>query len=309
MQFKKLTLYTRYDFHTPDITKRSILYCLEPIGVGTPKCESLISYLIRLAENHCVTPDKLIKHKIYPIFWGHDDLCTYYKGIIGRTFINHSHIKSLNFSGWYTSKLVESLELLTLREDLTFLTMMHWHELINHIYLFRYYKAWCPLCYDYWRQNKLPIYEPLLWCFEPVIMCEHHHYPLATQCPHCNQQLAMITATSRQGYCNHCGQWLVDKEKLSLSSLSAFETALQVDLIKIWSSLIAFTPEAYNDTKKAFYKQIIAYFQLKELADIELSNRQISPKRIYKSMTYTGRTVQDFWKALSPTAFNTALIY
>ena len=309
MQFEKLTLYTRYDLDTPDITQRSILYCLEPIGVGTPKCESLISYLIRLAETHCVIPEKLLKYQIYPLFWGHDDVSTHSQGIIRRIFKSHHNIKTLNLSGWYTSKLVESLELLTLHKDLTCLTMMHWQELINHVHFFRYYKAWCPLCYDYWRSYNLPIYEPLLWCFEPVIICEHHHSPLVTQCPHCNHQSVMITATSRHGYCNHCGQWLVDKEKLSLSSLSAVETALQLDLIKILGSLIAFTPEALKSAKKTFYKQVIAYFQLQELATIELSNRQISSKPIYKSMTHTGRTVQDFWRALSPMALNHAFIY
>ncbi|MUG98905.1 hypothetical protein F7734_44080 [Scytonema sp. UIC 10036] len=309
MQFEKLTLYSGYDFQTPVVEKRSTLYSLEPIGIGTSKCESLISYLIRLAETHCVTPDKLIKHNIHPLFWGHEDFCTYYKGIIGRTFIHYSHIKLLNFSGWYTSKLVECLQSLTLREDLVFLTMMHWHELIHHLYLSRYYKAWCPLCYDYWRQNKLPIYEPLLWSFEPVIMCEHHHSPLVTQCPHCNQKLPMLTATTRHGYCNHCGKWLGNQEKLSLQSLSTSEIALQLDLIKVFGSLIAFTPEAFNNTRKTFYRQIITYFQLKEFESIELSNPQISPKRIHQSMTYEGFTVQDFWKTFSPIASNRTTIY
>jgi hypothetical protein len=70
MQFDKLTFYRSYDLHTPELPERSVLYFLEPINVGAIECESLISYLIRLAEVHCVTPDKLIKHKIYPFFWG-----------------------------------------------------------------------------------------------------------------------------------------------------------------------------------------------------------------------------------------------
>lgn len=50
MQFENLTLYPNYDLYTPDIIERSTLYFLEPINVGTIECESLISYLIRLAE-------------------------------------------------------------------------------------------------------------------------------------------------------------------------------------------------------------------------------------------------------------------
>jgi len=106
MLSEKLIRYPPYNLHTTEIHKCSTLYCLEPIGIGTPSCESLTSYLIRLADVHCVSLDKLIKHKIYPIFWSHNDLCTYSKGIVGRTFTHHSHLKSLNFSGWYASKLV-----------------------------------------------------------------------------------------------------------------------------------------------------------------------------------------------------------
>lgn len=304
MQFDNLTLYPHYDLHIPTIARRSILYYLEPIGVGTIDCESLTSYLIRLAEVHCVTLEKLIKHKIYPTFWGHDDLRTSDKGILGRTFKNHSYIKLLNFSGWYTSKLIESLEFLTERTDLTSLTMMHWHELITHVYLVRGIRAWCPLCYNYWRQKQLPIYEPLLWSFEPVTICFHHHYPLITQCPNCNQRLSILSANSRLGYCNHCGEWLgnLEKSKLLSHTLYHSEITLQSELINIIGSLIPLSISVSNDAKKRFYRQIITYFQLKELEIAELSNHQISQKRVHKAMTYTGSTAQDFWRLLSGTA-------
>ncbi|GAA6614407.1 TniQ family protein [Scytonema sp. NUACC26] len=304
MQFDKLTLYPCYDLHTPAITERSVLYFLEPINMGTLECESLISYLIRLAEAHCVTPDKLIKHKIYPFFWGHDDLSTSDKGIIGRTFTNRSYIKLLNFSGWYTSKLVESLEHLTLRRDLTCLTMMHWHELITCVYLLRDCKAWCPSCYSYWHQNKLPIYEPLLWSFEPVAVCSHHHYPLITQCPYCNHRLPIIAPNSRLGYCSHCGEWLGNLEKYYKKSHDLYhsELALQSELIKILGLLIALNTQASQNESIRFYRQIITYFQLKELENIELSNSQISQKRIHKSMSSIKHTIEDFWKLSSRVA-------
>lgn len=308
MQFDKLTLYRSYDLHTPDIPERSVLYFLEPINVGAIECESLISYLIRLAEVHCVTPDKLIKHKIYPFFWGHDDLSGSCKGIVGRTFTSRSHIKLLNFSGWYTSKLVESLEILTLRSDLTCLTMMYWHELITYVYLLRDCKAWCPLCYSSWHQNKLPIYEPLLWSFEPVAVCPQHHYPLITQCPHCNHKLPIIAPNSRTGYCNHCGEWLGNLEKYHIKSDGLYhsEIALQSELIKILGSLIAFNTKVFESETTRFYRQIIAYFQLKELSSLELSNHQISQKRIHKCMSHIEHTIADFWKLSSRVALENA---
>jgi hypothetical protein len=34
-------LYDRWDLEMPDIPKRSLLYCLKPVGIGTPQVESL----------------------------------------------------------------------------------------------------------------------------------------------------------------------------------------------------------------------------------------------------------------------------
>jgi TniQ len=308
MQSNNFTFYSNYDLHTPVITERSVLYFLEPINVGTIGCENLISYLVRLAEVHCVTLDKLIKHKIYPFFWGHDDSSTYFRGIIGRTFTNRSHIKLLNFSGWYTSKLVECLENLTLRIDLTCLTMMYWHELTTYVYLPRDSKAWCPLCYSHWYQNQLPIYEPLLWCFEPVAICFQHHYPLITQCPNCNRKLPIIAPNSRNGYCNHCGEWLgnLDKYHTKLHNLYHSEIEIQSELIKILGSLIAFNSKVSKSENIRFYKQIITYFQLKELESVELENHQTSLPRIHKSMNVVEHTIEDFWKLTSSAALGNA---
>ncbi len=52
---------------SPNITQVSRLYSLNPIGVGTPYTESISSYLTRLAQEHCVTPKKLIMGEIAPL--------------------------------------------------------------------------------------------------------------------------------------------------------------------------------------------------------------------------------------------------
>ena len=55
-----------WDLTRPAIPRRSRLYNLDPIGVGTPDTESLISYISRLAIAHSVTPRTLIIGEIYP---------------------------------------------------------------------------------------------------------------------------------------------------------------------------------------------------------------------------------------------------
>src|ERR1017187_8404506 len=44
----------------PSIPKRSRLYSLEPMNVGTAEVESLTGYVARLAEAHCVTVSDLV---------------------------------------------------------------------------------------------------------------------------------------------------------------------------------------------------------------------------------------------------------
>jgi hypothetical protein len=44
----------------PPIPKRSRLYSLEPMNIGTAEVESLTGYLARVAEAHCVTVSDLV---------------------------------------------------------------------------------------------------------------------------------------------------------------------------------------------------------------------------------------------------------
>src|SRR6516165_10413079 len=49
-----------WDLAIPPVPARSRLYCLAPMGIGTPEVESLTGYIARLAEAHCVTVADLI---------------------------------------------------------------------------------------------------------------------------------------------------------------------------------------------------------------------------------------------------------
>ncbi|MDJ0743710.1 MAG: TniQ family protein [Xenococcaceae cyanobacterium MO_167.B27] len=69
--FKELEIYDRLILNnSTTIPQRSGLFFLKPIGVGTPYTESISSYLIRLAQEHCVTPKKLIMAEIAPLIMG-----------------------------------------------------------------------------------------------------------------------------------------------------------------------------------------------------------------------------------------------
>jgi DNA-binding XRE family transcriptional regulator len=104
---------------------------------------------------------------------------------------------------------VDALESLTLRNDLRFLTLLTWAEVLSTVGLMRKGKAWCPACFEKWRMTEQPIYDPLLWTLQVVKICPYHRRYLQLKCPHCHQDDAPpLTWRSRPGYCPKCEQWL-----------------------------------------------------------------------------------------------------
>lgn len=49
-----------WSLDTPNIPQRSILFNLEPLGLGTANVESLTSYIMRLSNEHCLYPSDLM---------------------------------------------------------------------------------------------------------------------------------------------------------------------------------------------------------------------------------------------------------
>jgi hypothetical protein len=58
--------YEEWKLELAPVSPRSVLYGLEPIGIGTPQVECLTSYIARLAEAHCVFPGILMRKLIAP---------------------------------------------------------------------------------------------------------------------------------------------------------------------------------------------------------------------------------------------------
>jgi len=61
------------------------------------------------------------------------------------------------------SHWVAVMQSLTMCDSLRFLTMLTWSEVIAVNKVVRRRKAWCPTCYDEWRQAHQVLYDPLLW--------------------------------------------------------------------------------------------------------------------------------------------------
>ncbi len=191
-----------------ELPLRSRLFHIEPVGIGTPYTESLSSYLNRLAQEHCLTSQKLIMGQIAPLILTSEDKSELLQKSVSHLLGNSNAKPAINGMREMTDQLVTVLEHLTMRPNLRFLTLLSWKGMISERGLFRNYRAWCPCCFEACKQEKRTIYEPLLWSFKDVEVCLRHEQRLIDQCPHCNSRLPVFARISPPGFCSRCYGWL-----------------------------------------------------------------------------------------------------
>ena len=201
-------VYPEWQLARPAIPSRSRLYCLEPIGIGTPETESLTSYVSRLAEAHSVRVRELMVHELLP-FIGRSHLADDRNANLLMAFWRNE-TRALNGTRTLARNLVQGLEVLTGRRDLRFLTMLTWTEVLPRLHLQKRTRAWCPACFEEWRQAERAVYDPLVWTLAPVTVCPHHRQHLFTVCPFadCRRPSPWLSSRSRPGCCARCGRWL-----------------------------------------------------------------------------------------------------
>jgi transcriptional regulator with XRE-family HTH domain len=236
-----LNTYESLDLKRPIIPPRSTLYQLEPIGIGTPLVESLTGYIARLSQSHSLLPGVLISRKI-PSFIQKVFLAK--SAEMGlRALFNRA--RALNGIGSMARDFVQAFELLTLRNDLHFLTLLTWAEILPIQGLFRTHRAWCSACYNEWYLSEQVVYEPLVWTINAVTLCPQHYQPLHLCCHHCDQQLPLLAWRSRPGYCSNCEGWLGITPPVSICNsdpLSQNELTWQAWVVESIGELVAATP-------------------------------------------------------------------
>jgi len=187
---------------------RSLLYALEPIGIGAAFVESLSSYVARLAEAHLVSVGDIVGLVLSDV--------PNLKGAVlspaakaSRRGGHGFRVCSYTVNGVTARALtwVQALEAATGRHGLQYLTVFPFrHALPDH--LFHRHRAWCSLCYEDWRLNSQTVYEPLLWAIKTTSHCLVHRQLLRHDCPHCGWLLNPLGVFARPGYCERCDGWL-----------------------------------------------------------------------------------------------------
>ena len=201
----ELVVYEMWDLQRPVVPPRSWLYALEPVGLGSPWVESLSGYVARLAESHSVSVRALVFHEVAPLL-GRPRLTKTVNNGLSTFWVREA--QALNGTRTLAQDWVRILESLTLRNDLRWLTLLPWTDVLSNRGLLRSTRAWCPECYTTWQTEERTVYEPLLWALQVVDICPQHRRRLCLQCPICQQPLPLLNSRTRPGYCSKCGSWL-----------------------------------------------------------------------------------------------------
>jgi len=207
MAAESLVVYDGWDVAPVALPPRSRLFHLAPIGIGTPNVESLTGYVARLAEAHSVRPRHLVAVEILPLLGRPYLAATPFPSLLEAFWRNDSH--ACNGMRRLARDLVGALKTLTGRDDLRFLTLLPWAEVLALRQLQRPTRAYCPACFEEWRQSGQVVYEPLLWTLTPMVICPRHQQRLRFSCPYpdCGYVAPWLGGRSRPGYCAHCLRW------------------------------------------------------------------------------------------------------
>src|SRR5574340_342077 len=188
---------------SPDMPKRTALHGLAPMGVGTPYCESLYSWFLRLADSHCVLPNDLMNY-LGEKFVQED------RG--RRGWLRQLHDTCFSGAEISTAVWVEKLTELSGRGDLAYLTMLPWRQVFALRGRGEPKRKWCPRCLEESEASGV-IHTHLLWDIGLVDACPKHGVHLLHICPHCGNGGKAKNRRSRvayhvPGHCAQCGGWL-----------------------------------------------------------------------------------------------------
>ena len=195
---------------------RSVLHALDPLGLGTGDCESLLSYFCRLAGSHSTSTLSLsraiaqrFEHEVEQEFdWFHRQ-----------------------FSGLGEAALTWSsaLSALTSIPRLDRLTFLPWRDMISQNGLPIVSKGqFCPQCLAEDQAAGHAPYFRLTWELKTVSVCPRHRVRLSQHCPCCGKDnVRHAAALVVPGWCTKCGAFLGGQTR-------AAEPEMAIEAVELW---------------------------------------------------------------------------
>ncbi len=222
-------------------TERSVLYNLEPKGLGTVMVESFTSYLTRIANEHNTTVGYLVNKLLIPNM--NREYLTRSSDFGGNRF--YEGAKTLNGYMENAQEATNVLAKLTFRSDLHELTLLHWRKIFPLRGLMKTSLSWCPYCIKDWIKNRKTVYYPLIWYLKSINICDIHSCYLTNTCPFCQKEQDILRRQSLVGFCQHCFQRLDDESNLELCTQEVH--GWKRFLIRSISSLLVHEKEMYSN--------------------------------------------------------------
>lgn len=176
------------------------LFNIEPVGIGTGDVECLTGFIARVAQEHCVSPIRLIVHSIE----NKEEL----PSSLQSSSLSKTAALNINGYGDIAMQCSKIMEAGTGFAGTTHTTLVAWKGLFSNMYLLKRQRAWCSECYKEQLDQLGFNYEKLLWCIEGVFVCSAHGSYLKQSCPRCLKEQKQLSNKSRPGFCSLCLAWL-----------------------------------------------------------------------------------------------------
>jgi len=182
---------------------------VDPIGRNTLVVESLLSWFIRLAREHAVSPRALLKDAIGQYVPGIASLC--YASFYRR------HAATVNGLGRYAALFAGALAELSGTTGLRQHTLLPWRPVLatQGSPLISPTQRWCPHCLADMIDSGVDPYRPLLWSVRIVEICPLHKLALQRLCPHCGVLQPVIPRWPDIVYCDTCRRSLHWRESVA----------------------------------------------------------------------------------------------
>lgn len=180
------------DCEQVELPARSTFYRLEPRGLGTPRRESLSSYVMRLAHEHCVSPTRLVETmRLSPSVPGNFDDEAWAYGYVSGV-------------GAAAQTWSRALAEMTGHATLEPLTLLSLTGVVSTTGLMSEQRKWCPECLRCEQSEEIP-HGRLLWEVSIVEACPEHRLRLANTCGWCGMARAKWRTKRLPHLCAVCG--------------------------------------------------------------------------------------------------------
>lgn len=182
------------------------LFPVQPAGTGTAFAEGLLSWLIRAAREHAVSPRDLVAEVIAERAPSVRMLCY-------GTFFRH-YAATIDGLGSYAALFAGVLREMAALGTLDRYTMLPWRFVIaaQGSPVIGHRVRWCSRCLRDMIGSGVEPYRMLLWSLHAVELCPVHLTALEVRCPHCAAEQPAIPRWPDIIYCDSCRRTLLDCE-------------------------------------------------------------------------------------------------